>query len=146
MEHRGTEFRYLGRRFRLDYLDLVGATMHVYPQQELVTDLIAAFLARGGELHFDVPDAAPVGFEPGLDAARPPELRFAGTSRPCRVLAGCDGFLGPSGQAVAAAAPAGLTVWDRHHEFGWVAVLAAAAPSTDEIIYALGPDGFAGHM
>jgi p-hydroxybenzoate 3-monooxygenase len=27
-----------------------------------------------------------------------------------------------------------------------VAVLAAAPPSTDEIIYALGPDGFAGHM
>lgn len=148
MAHEGTELRYLGRRFRLDYGELVGTAMHVYPQQELVADLIAAFLDRGGELHFEVPDARPVGFAgagPGPGGAHP-ELRFAGARRPCRLLAGCDGFLGPSRDAIAAEAPGALTVWDRHHEFGWVAVLAAAPPSTDEIIYALGPDGFAGHM
>ena len=54
-----------------------GRAMHVYPQQELVADLIAAFLARGGELHFEVPDATPAGFAGGLgDAAG-----FAGGSR-----------------------------------------------------------------
>ena len=148
MAHRGTELRYRGRRFRLDYADLVGAAMHVYPQQELVADLIAAFLGQGGELHFEVPDVRPVGFaRAGTDPAGPyPELHVGDTRRRCRLLAGCDGFFGPSREAIVAEDPGALTVWDRHHEFGWVAVLAAAPPSTDEIIYALGPDGFAGHM
>ena len=104
------------------------------------------------------PTPAPAGFAGGLgDAAGfaggvlggdgpSAELRFGGASRRCRVLAGCDGFFGPSREAIAAGDPGALTVWDRSHEFGWVAVLAAAPPSTDEIIYALGPDGFAGHM
>jgi p-hydroxybenzoate 3-monooxygenase len=111
--------------------------MHVYPQQELVADLIAAFVGRGGELHFEVPDVA---LHELTGAAR--ITSSAGEWR-CQVVAGCDGFLGVSRAAVPAGA---LQVFDRRHEFGWVAVLAAAPPSTEEIIYALHADGFAGHM
>ncbi|HEX9259973.1 MAG TPA: FAD-dependent monooxygenase, partial [Acidimicrobiales bacterium] len=72
-----------------------------------------------------------------------PRLTFAGDELGCDVVAGCDGFFGVCRPSIPADA---LTVYDRHHEFGWVAVLAAVAPSTDEIIYALGEHGFAGHM
>jgi p-hydroxybenzoate 3-monooxygenase len=139
LEHRGTELRYLGRRIRLDYADLVGRTMHVYPQQEVVTDLIAAYLDQGGELHFDVDDAAVHGIETDR-----PELRFGGTSIACDLIAGCDGYHGIT-RTLVLDAP-GAHAIERDHEFGWVAMLAEAPPSTDEIIYAIGPDGFAGHM
>ena len=136
LEHRGTELRFLGRRIRLDYGELVGRTMHVYPQQEVVADLIQIFLAKGGEAHFEVDDVA----IDNIDSDQP-TLHFGGTTRQCDFVAGCDGFFGVSRAALGA-----VDVWDRHHEFGWVAVLAGVGPSTDEIIYALGPDGFAGHM
>jgi p-hydroxybenzoate 3-monooxygenase len=138
MEHRGTELRYEGRRFRLDYQALVGRTMWVYPQQELVSDLITSFVEGGGEIHFEVPDAAVHDL-----ASDRPRLTFGEEELVCDVVAGCDGFFGISRTAVPSAAQ---TVFDRHHEFGWVAVLAAVAPSTDEIVYSLGPHGFAGHM
>ncbi len=137
LEHRGTELRYLGRAYRLDYADLVGRTMHVYPQQEVVTDLIAAFVAAGGEIHFEVPDAAV------SDLAADPLLRFGDETIRCRYLAGCDGHFSVCRSAIP---PGVLTAWERAHEFGWVAMLGEAPPSTDEIIYALGSEGFAGHM
>lgn len=138
MEHRGTELRYERRRFRLDYQELVGRTMWVYPQQELVTDLLAEYVGRGGEIHFDVADAAVA----ALDTDRP-RLTFGGEELACDVIAGCDGW---SGVCRSSIPPTALTFFERHHEFGWVAILAAVAPSTDEIIYSLGPRGFAGHM
>jgi p-hydroxybenzoate 3-monooxygenase len=138
LEHRGTELRYLGRRFRLDYEALVGRTMWVYPQQELVADLIRILVERGGEAHFEVDDVA----VHDLTTDRP-RLTFGDEEVVCSVLAGCDGFFGICRPSIPDGA---LNVYDRHHEFGWVAVLAAVAPSTDEIIYSLGPRGFAGHM
>ena len=136
LEHRGTELRYLNHRIRLDYTELVGRTMHVYPQQELVTDLIAIYLAKGGELYFEVEDVS-IG-DVDRDNAR---LNYGVETIECQFVAGCDGFFGVSRPALEPANP-----WNRQHEFGWVAVLAAVGPSTDEIIYALGPEGFAGHM
>ena len=61
----------------------------------------------------------------------------------CRYLAGCDGHFSVCRGAIP---PGVLTVGSGRHEFGWVAMLGEAPPSTDEIIYALGSEGFAGHM
>lgn len=138
--HRGTVLRFGGRSHRIPYADLVGGrAMHVYPQQELVADLIRAFLDRGGDLRFEVAD---VRVHDAVGAG-PARLRSSAGEWRCRWVAGCDGFLGVSRASIPAGA---LRVFDRHHEFGWVAVLAEAPPSTEEIIYALHPDGFAGHM
>ncbi|MPY95310.1 MAG: 4-hydroxybenzoate 3-monooxygenase [Acidimicrobiia bacterium] len=136
--HEGTVLRFGGRSHRIPYAELAGGRpMHVYPQQELVSDLIGIFLDRGGELHFDVPDVALA------DLGGEPRITSSVGEWGCDVVAGCDGFLGVSRASV----PAGqLQVFDRHHEFGWVAMLAAAPPSTEEIIYALHAEGFAGHM
>ena len=40
--------------------------------------------------------------------------------------------------------PAALrTTWEREYPFAWLGVLADVAPSTDELIYAWHPNGFA---
>ena len=57
-------------------------------------------------------------------------------------VAGCDGFHGPSRPTI----PDGVRrTWERTYPYAWLGVLADVAPSTDELIYAWHPDGFALH-
>jgi p-hydroxybenzoate 3-monooxygenase len=55
-------------------------------------------------------------------------------------IAGCDGSFGPSRSAI----PGGAT-WEKTYPYAWFGILADVAPSTDELIYAWHPDGFAMH-
>ena len=143
MVHRGTELRFQGRRHRVPYSDLHGGrTMLVYPQQELVADLVRLRLAAGGPITFEAADVALSGID-----SRSPNVRFTVDGRDelvaCDFIAGCDGFHGVSRPSI----PRGtLTVYDDRLPFAWVGVLAAVGPSTDEIIYASHERGFAGHM
>ena len=58
------------------------------------------------------------------------------------VVVGCDGSFGPSRGAV----PADVRrTWERTYPYSWLGILADVAPSTDELIYAWHPDGFALH-
>ena len=60
----------------------------------------------------------------------------------CDVIAGCDGFHGVCRDSI----PAGvLTTYSREYPFGWLGILAAVAPSSDELIYASHERGFALH-
>ncbi|MFB7668059.1 4-hydroxybenzoate 3-monooxygenase [Kitasatospora sp. NPDC056138] len=143
-EHGSCEFRHQGERFSISYRDLAAErSHHVYPQQFLVRDLVAAYLAGGGTLLFSHPAAA----LHGLDGDRPVLRCEPDGADPldieCDFVAGCDGFYGVSRQAV----PAGrLHTFTKDHEFGWLAVLAETPPVGEEVIYALHEDGFAGHM
>jgi p-hydroxybenzoate 3-monooxygenase len=110
----------------------------------LVRDLIASYLDRGGQLRFSSPAQSVEGC-----AEDRPLITYhddeAGAQRGlrCRLVAGCDGFWGVSRES----APAGaLTTYHRQHEWGWLAVLAAASPSNKEVVCGLHPDGLAAHM
>ena len=81
----------------------------------------------------------------GVDGDRP-LVRFRHDGRdqelPCDVVAGCDGFHGVCRDAVPAAA---WRVFERAYPFAWLGVLAAVAPSSEEIVYAASERGFALH-
>ncbi len=141
--HRGTELRFDGRRHRIPYSDLYdGRTMLVYPQQELVADLVRVRLASGRPIAFESDDVTLHDFE--TDS---PTIRYleAGEQRElqCDFVAGCDGFHGVSRQSIP---PGRLTQFDFDLPFAWLGIIAAVPPSTSEIIYALHERGFAGHM
>ncbi len=142
LEHGGIYLQFAGERHHLDFRDLTGATVTVYAQTEVVKDLIAARLAGGARLEFEV-----TGTEvSGLDSDEPVLSYTAadGTRHEvrCEVIAGCDGFHGICRPAI----PAGLlTVWQRDYPYAWLGVLADVPPSTDELSYAHHPDGFALH-
>ena len=142
LEHGGIYLQFAGERHHLDFRGLTGATVTVYAQTEVVKDLIAARLAAGARLEFEV-----TGTEvSGLDTDEPVLSYTAadGTRHEvrCDVIAGCDGFHGICRPAI----PAGLlTVWQRDYPYAWLGVLADVPPSTDELIYAHHPDGFALH-
>lgn len=132
LAHEGISLRFDGGDHRIDFTDLVGRGIVVYGQQEVVKDLIATRLADGGDIRFGVSD---VRFDGVTDS---PVIRYGdGHELHCDVIAGCDGFHGVSRAAVP------HTVFDRRYPFAWLGILARAAPTQDELIYANHPDGFA---
>ena len=65
--HRGIELRFGGHSHRIDFAELVGKTITVYGQQEVIKDLIAVRLQQGGAINFDTEAYA----VEGLDSGRP---------------------------------------------------------------------------
>lgn len=55
-------------------------------------------------------------------------------------IVGADGFHGVCRSIIPQSE---ITSFERHSPFAWLGILANVAPSTDELIYALHPDGFA---
>jgi p-hydroxybenzoate 3-monooxygenase len=141
LEHRGVHLRRPGHTQHLDMTALTGRHITIYGQQEVVKDLIAARLERGGALHFEVS-----GVEVhGLDSESP-RITYAhdGASHEleCEYIAGCDGFHGVCRPAI----PDGvLSEHEFVYPFAWLGILAEAPPSTDELIYAWHEHGFALH-
>jgi p-hydroxybenzoate 3-monooxygenase len=57
----------------------------------------------------------------------------------CRFIA-CDGYHGPCRAAIP---PSTLRTFERVYPFGWLGILANAAPTSDELVYSLHERGFA---
>jgi len=137
--HTGVELQSGPERHRLAFDELTGKTIVVYGQTEVVKDLIAARLESGRPLRFGVSDVS----LHDLDGDRP-AIRYAHEGDEhelaCDVVAGCDGFHGVSRASI----PTGvLQEFRREYPYGWLGILAAVAPSHDELIYARGERGFA---
>jgi p-hydroxybenzoate 3-monooxygenase len=137
--HTGVELQSGRERHRIAFDELTGKTIVVYGQTEVVKDLIEARLASGRPLHFEVSDVS----LHDLDSDRP-RIRYAhgGDEHEleCDVVAGCDGFHGVSRPSI----PAGvLREYHREYPYGWLGILAAVAPSNDELVYSHTERGFA---
>jgi p-hydroxybenzoate 3-monooxygenase len=138
--HEGIWLQFAGGRHRIPLSELTGGkTITVYGQTEIVKDLIEARLAREQPLLFEADDVA----LHDLTAGRP-YVTFThdgvACELACDVVAGCDGFHGVSRPSI----PAGiLTTFSREYPFGWLGILAAVAPSSDELVYARHERGFA---
>ncbi|XVU22009.1 4-hydroxybenzoate 3-monooxygenase [Actinoplanes sp. CA-054009] len=135
-EHRGIYLQWPGERHHLDFVDLTGRSVWVYGQTEVQKDLVAAGTAAvfyevtDVELH-DVDSDRP--FVTFVDAEGEEQRLDADA------VAGCDGSFGPSRHAVPA------QTFERVYPYSWLGILADVAPSTDELIYAWHPNGFALH-
>ena len=140
--HHGIELRFGGQGHRIAFEKLVpGRAITVYGQQEVVKDLIAARLGAGGQILFEVSDVQPEGIDgpsPGVSFTHQSERRTIQAD----FIAGCDGFHGVCRDVIP---PGVLTFFDKEYPFGWLGVLAAVAPSSEELIYASNDRGFALH-
>jgi p-hydroxybenzoate 3-monooxygenase len=140
--HHGILLGFDRRRHRIPLSDLTGGrSITIYGQQEVVRDLIEARVASGSALHFEVSDVQLA----GLDSASP-VVRYRKDDQAhelrCDFIAGCDGSHGISRAAIP---PGVLRIYQRDFPFAWLGILAAVAPSTDELIYARHERGFALH-
>jgi p-hydroxybenzoate 3-monooxygenase len=138
--HDGVEIRFGGQGHRIDFEALTGHGITIYAQQEMVKDLIAARLQTGGQTLFEVSDVTVHDF----DSAEP-KIRFHDNGKPvelvCDFIAGCDGFHGVCRPSISKA----LTVYERLFPFAWLGILAAAPPSSQELIYCYHERGFSLH-
>jgi p-hydroxybenzoate 3-monooxygenase len=141
LAHRGIELAFEGHRHRLDFNELVGHSITVYGQQEIVKDLIAARLAAGDPIVFEAADVAIDGIDGDAPVVR---YTAGGTTHElrCSIVAGCDGFHGVS-RGVLAKRAAGHEAFEHDYPFAWLGILAEAAPTIDELIYASHDRGFA---
>src|SRR3954466_12644374 len=139
LRHDGVYISFAGRRHHIDLAGLTGGkAITVYGQNEVVRDLIEARTATGRPLYFEAGDVSVT------DLESTPTIRFrhGGDDHEvrCDFLAGCDGFHGICRPAV----PDGvLTIHERSYPFGWLGILAEAAPSSDELVYTYHERGFA---
>jgi p-hydroxybenzoate 3-monooxygenase len=140
MEHRGIYLQWPGERVHIDFSELCGGSVWVYGQTEVQKDLIAAREAAGQAVLWGVSETEIVGDDPA-------QVRVI-TSDGSEVvieadyIAGCDGFHGVSRASIPESDRA---TFERTYPYAWLGILAEVAPSTDELIYAWHPDGFALH-
>jgi len=128
----------------LNYGQLGRGEIHtVYPQQDLVRDLVAELLDRGGDVRFDMTAVGvhDIDTENPSVTCRDEQGRLYRWS--CQFVAGCDGQHGISRLAVPTAE---ARRYRREHGISWLAILTQAPQSMHSVTYAIHDDGFAGHM
>ena len=140
LQHHGIELRFGGRPHRIDFPSLTGGrSITVYGQQEVVKDLIRARLDAGGTIEFDATEVSVHNV-----GSATPRIRFrkdgAADEVACDVIAGCDGFHGICRPGIP---DFERSVFERAYPFAWLGILAQAAPTRDELIYANHERGFA---
>ena len=138
--HDGVDIRFREQGHRIDFKDLTGRGITIYAQQEVVKDLIAARLGAEGEMFFEIEGVTIHDYD-----STTPKIRFHYQGEPaeilCDFIAGCDGFHGVCRPSIENA----LTIYERVFPFAWLGILAAAPPSSEELIYCYHDRGFALH-
>lgn len=124
--------------FLIDVKKWTGKSMMAYGQTYITEDLYAAREADGAALILEAKDVALHDIE--SDA---PFVTFTKDGSPqqidCQVIAGCDGFHGPSRQAIPAHE---RREYERVYPFGWLGIM-VERPPLDDFIYAYHHDGMA---
>jgi p-hydroxybenzoate 3-monooxygenase len=138
--HRGINLRFDGQTHRIDLHRLTGGrAITIYPQHEVLRDLIGAAAAAGREVVFEAENVQ----LHDLDTDQPHvTFRHEGDEHElhCDFIAGCDGFHGVSRPSIPRGA---LHSFEHHYQVGWLGILVAAPPSSPELIYARHDRGFA---
>jgi p-hydroxybenzoate 3-monooxygenase len=138
--HHGIELRFGGRGHRIDLYALTGGrSITIYPQHEVIKDVVAARLHQGGALLFEVSHVSIHDIETEKPCIRCQQGN-AILDISCDFIAGCDGFHGVSRPALPSAPQA---VFSRTYPFGWLGILVEAPASTRELIYCSHERGFA---
>jgi p-hydroxybenzoate 3-monooxygenase len=138
------EFRSPAGSVMFEYGQLSGGDTHfIYMQNNLVDDLTQIYLDRGGKIFFSRAGRKLHNEDDHIAVECDDKLSQTTITIHSDFVAGCDGQHGVSRQSIPNDA---VNIYRKQHNFNWLAILAYAKPSADYVIYALHPDGFAGHM
>jgi len=137
--HSGFQLLIDGKFHRIDLSELTGGrAVTLYPQHEVVNDLLLAVEREGGTVNFDVSvtDIEDICSNKPIVNYYDGELK----SVECEFVIGCDGYHGVCRKKI----PKELRVeYAKVYPFSWLGILCVAPPSANELIYAPHPRGFA---
>lgn len=139
-EHTGIELGFAGATHRLDFQELVGASVRLYPQTDVFVDLADARARDGGDVRFGVSDV-----EVDDITGDRPAVRFTDADGVAHEV-GCDYLVGADGSRSLcrrALPESGRRQYSREYPFAWFGILAEAPPSAPELVYHHSEDGFA---
>ena len=138
--HDGIELRFQGEGHRIDFPALTGRSVWLFPQHEVLIDLIAVRLAAGQDLRFGVT----VDRVEDIETDRPRVFATNPDGSPLEIEA--DFIVGGDGsRSLVRAAVTGSSTggYFREYPFAWFGILCEAPPSSEELIYSTSPSGFA---
>lgn len=139
MKHDGIEFHFEGTAHRFDFQKHTGKSAYLYPQHEVLKDLIAARIRDG-----DTPLFSHTGT--GILDADTAQPRIVGTNaegESFEIVA--DIVVGADGSSSIARSYVNTdrnSSYFREYPFAWYGVLVEAPPSSEELIYSRSEDGF----
>lgn len=139
-EHEGTVLRFEGESHRIDFKELVGESVWLYPQNEVFLDLADARERDGGDVRWAVTDT-----EVADLATDRPKIRFTDAEGEpfeihCEILVGADGSQSICRRAIPEQERTDNFI---EYPFAWFGILAEAPPSAPELIYSNSEHGFA---
>lgn len=139
-EHSGIELAFGGGSHRIDFKDLVGASVWLYPQTSVFADLATAREVASADVRFGVSQT-----EVAELTGDRPVIRFIDSSGVtqevrCRYLVGSDGSRSLCRREVPEAQ---RRQYLREYPFAWFGILCQAPKSAPELIYNHSERGFA---
>ncbi len=139
-EHAGIEIGFDGQLARIDFADLVGSSVWLYPQTDVFIDLAAARSRDGGDVRFGVTDTS----VDDLTGDRP-MLRFIDAEGvpheiSCDLLVGADGSRSLCRHRIPETERQQRF---REYPFAWFGILCEAPASAPELVYSHSDRGFA---
>ncbi|MFD8594320.1 4-hydroxybenzoate 3-monooxygenase [Kitasatospora sp. NPDC059646] len=139
-EHEGVELRFGGRPYRIDFQQLVGASVWLYPQTDVFVDLADARERDGGTVHFGIRDTEVLDI--ATDAPRVRWTAPDGTRHEARAryVVGADGSRSMCRDLVPEDR---RTRYGKEYPFAWFGIMAEAPMSAPELVYAHSEHGFA---
>lgn len=127
------------RLIKIPVAELTGKHVVVYGQTEITKDLMDAAEARGVQTIYEAADVTLHNIE-----SETPYVTYykhgAEHRIDARFIAGCDGFHGPSRQAIPASVASSV---EQTYPFGWLGILSDVPPCAHEVVYANHDNGFA---
>lgn len=139
-KHDGIELRFQGEGHRIDFPSLVGRSVYLYPQHEVLIDLIASRLAAGADIRFSVTDSAIHGQHSNTPSVTFTDSEGEQWEVQADFIAGTDGSQGIAKWTIP---ETDRRDFFRPYPFAWFGILAEAPPSSEELIYSAGDNGFA---
>jgi p-hydroxybenzoate 3-monooxygenase len=140
--HDGITLQWNRARHHVDIKGLSGGkNVTVYPQHEVLKDLIAGLLAHNVDIIFGVGGTTIRDIDndhPSIDFRRDGSGPLETIQ--CDYIVGADGFHGPGRQAIPASH---RTEYQKIYPFGWLGILIRAPRSWHELIYTNQAEGFA---
>jgi p-hydroxybenzoate 3-monooxygenase len=138
--HEGIALRFGGANHRIDLMDLVGASVWLYPQTEVFTDLARARERDGGDVRFGVTQTRVQDVTSDRPLIMFTDADGVDQQVQCDILVGADGSRSTCRREIPEAQ---RRQYSKEYPFAWFGILCEAPASAPELVYTHSEHGFA---
>ncbi len=139
-EHHGIDLRFNGESHRINFKELIDASVWLYPQNEVFVDLAAARARDGGDVRYEHTVTGVEDVETDTPKIRYTDGQGNEGIIQAQIIVGADGSRSFCRRAIPSDTRQEHKI---EYPFAWFGILTEAPPSAEELIYANSPRGFA---